>query len=105
MVTLPADVFDSDSDSDSLTETDSSDDRRRGYRMPFPREVSDALRIFRRTDNTFTCPVCPGTRHWWRILNEIKDHVLGMAKSMPLRGENKKWSRHCVVAQNEGWME
>jgi hypothetical protein len=29
-----------------------------------------------------------------------------MAKSVPLRQNyNKKWSLHCVVARNEGWME
>ncbi|RCV31008.1 hypothetical protein SETIT_6G141900v2 [Setaria italica] len=83
--------------------TPSRGDARRGYRTPFPR--GDALRVFRRIDNTFACPVCPGTRHQWRILNEVKDHILGMAKSMPLRGENKKkWSCHRVVARNEGWM-
>nr|TKW21226.1 hypothetical protein SEVIR_4G174200v2 [Setaria viridis] len=92
-----------DSDSNSQTEKDSSNDHRHGYCMPFPR--GDALRVFRRADNTLTCPICPGTRHWWRILNEVKDHILGMAKSMPLRGEHKmKWSCHCVMAQNEGWM-
>jgi hypothetical protein len=29
-----------------------------------------------------------------------------MARSMPLRQKyKKKWSRHRVVARNEGWME
>uniref|UniRef100_K4A2Y1 Uncharacterized protein n=1 Tax=Setaria italica TaxID=4555 RepID=K4A2Y1_SETIT len=66
---------------------DSSDDRPRGYCTPFPRD--DALCIFHHADNTFTCLV--------------KDHVLGMATSASLRGENKKkWSHHHVVAWNEG---
>uniref|UniRef100_K3ZZF4 Uncharacterized protein n=1 Tax=Setaria italica TaxID=4555 RepID=K3ZZF4_SETIT len=57
MVNLPANAL----DSDSQTETDSSDDRHRGYHTPFPR--GDALRIFRHADNSFACPVCPSTRH------------------------------------------
>jgi hypothetical protein len=44
--------------------------------------------------------------HRWRKLNEVKDHVLGMAKFAPLREKyKKKWSRHRVLARNEGWME
>nr|TKV94340.1 hypothetical protein SEVIR_9G287900v2 [Setaria viridis] len=102
MVTLSADAFDYDSDSQIVT--DSSDDHHHGYRTPFP--LGDSLRVFRRVDNTFACLVCPHTRHRWSILNEVKDHVLGMALSAPLRGENKKkWSCHSVMAQNEGWME
>ncbi|RCV17851.1 hypothetical protein SETIT_3G253000v2 [Setaria italica] len=101
MVTLPADAF--NSESESQTETNSFDDRRRGYPMPFPR--SDPLRVFRHADNTFACPVCPGMRHQWKILNEVKDHVVGMATSVPLRCKNKKkWSRQLVVAWNEGWL-
>jgi hypothetical protein len=43
--------------------------------------------------------------HQWRNLNEIKDHVLGMARFEALREDNmKKWSCHRVVARNEGWM-
>ncbi|RCV25693.1 hypothetical protein SETIT_5G185400v2 [Setaria italica] len=99
MVTLPADAF----DSNSQTETDSSDDRRRSYHTPFAR--GNTLCVFCRADNTFVCLICPGKRYRWRILNEVKDHILGMAESAPLRGENKKWSRHCVVARNEGWIE
>ncbi|RCV06889.1 hypothetical protein SETIT_1G199500v2 [Setaria italica] len=99
MVTLPADAF--DFDSESQIETDSSDDRHRGYPMSFPR--GDALRVFRHADNTFMCPVCPGRLQWWKILNEVKDHVMGMATSAPLKGKNKKnWCRHRVVARNEG---
>nr|TKW22477.1 hypothetical protein SEVIR_4G230900v2 [Setaria viridis] len=98
MVTLPADVF----DSESQTETDSSDDRCRDYHTPLPR--GDALRVFHHADNTFTSPVFPGLRHRWKILNEVKDHVMGMATSMPLRVKNKKkWSHHRDVARNEEW--
>jgi hypothetical protein len=44
--------------------------------------------------------------HWWCKLNEVKDHVHGMARSAPPRLKyKKKWSRHRVVARNEGWME
>ncbi|RCV07106.1 hypothetical protein SETIT_1G217600v2 [Setaria italica] len=81
---------------------DSSDDRHRGYRMPFPQ--GDALRVFHNVDNTFACPVYPTKRHRWRILNEVKDHVVGMTTSGPLRKDNKKWSYHCVMAWNDGWM-
>jgi hypothetical protein len=42
--------------------------------------------------------------HRWRYLIEIKDHVLGMARSEALREDNKKCSRHRVLARNEGWM-
>uniref|UniRef100_K4AKM4 Uncharacterized protein n=1 Tax=Setaria italica TaxID=4555 RepID=K4AKM4_SETIT len=74
--------------SDSQTKMNSSDDNRGGYRMPF--SWGNGLRVFRRADNTFACPFCPSTRHRWKILNEVKDHVLVMAKFVPLRGENKK---------------
>ncbi|RCV18602.1 hypothetical protein SETIT_3G314500v2 [Setaria italica] len=101
MAPFPSDAF--DSDSESQTETDSSDDRRRDYRTPFP--WGDTLRIFRHAD-TFACPICPTKRHRWMIMNEVKDHVLGMGTSAPLKGENKKkWSCHHVMARNEGWME
>jgi hypothetical protein len=51
-------------------------------------------------------PVCPNLMHQWHMLNEVKDHVLGMARSVPLRQKyKKKWSRHRIVARNEGWME
>jgi hypothetical protein len=34
-----------------------------------------------------------------------KDHIHGMARSEALREDNmKKWSRHRVLARNEGWM-
>jgi hypothetical protein len=42
--------------------------------------------------------------HWWRNLNEVKDHILGMAKSEALREDNMKWSCHCILARNEGWL-
>nr|TKW14340.1 hypothetical protein SEVIR_5G161900v2 [Setaria viridis] len=97
-----ANVF--NSDSKSQIETDLSDDRRHGYRTPFPQ--GDALLVFCHADNTFVCPVCPSMRHRWRILNEVKDHILRMAKSAPLIGENKKkWNYHRVVARNKAWME
>uniref|UniRef100_K3Y2N7 Uncharacterized protein n=1 Tax=Setaria italica TaxID=4555 RepID=K3Y2N7_SETIT len=82
---------------------DSSDNCRHGYHVPFPR--GDALNIYRHPDNTYGCPVCPARIHRWRILNEVKDNILGMARTVALRGDNKKkWSRHHVVAWNEGWM-
>jgi hypothetical protein len=63
------------------------------------------LRVFWFTTNTYGCPVCPNRMHRWRNLNEIKDHVLGMARSEVLREDNmKKWSHHRVLARNEGWM-
>nr|TKW09874.1 hypothetical protein SEVIR_6G129600v2 [Setaria viridis] len=101
MATLPADA--AASDFESQTETDSSDDRWRGYHTPFPQ--GDVLRAFHHADNTFVCPICLGRRQRWRILNEVKDHILGMATSAPMRGENKKkWSCHRVIARSEGWM-
>jgi hypothetical protein len=40
--------------------------------------------------------------HRWGKLNEVKDHVLGMAKFAPLKKNyKKKWSCHCVMARNE----
>jgi hypothetical protein len=37
--------------------------------------------------------------HWWRNLNEIKEHVLGMARSEALREDNmKKWSHQPATA-------
>nr|TKW21911.1 hypothetical protein SEVIR_4G152300v2 [Setaria viridis] len=102
MVNDSANAF--DSDSESQTEMDSSDDRRRGYSTPFPRD--DALPIFRRAVNTFVCPVCPAKKHRWRILDEVKDNILRMSKSVALRDKNKKkWSHHHVVARNEVWMQ
>uniref|UniRef100_K3ZDQ0 Uncharacterized protein n=1 Tax=Setaria italica TaxID=4555 RepID=K3ZDQ0_SETIT len=99
IVTLPVDAF--DSDSESQTETDLFDDHHRGYHIPFP--WGDSLCIFCHADNTFACPICPNRRQRWRILNAVKDHILGMATSVPLKGENKKkLSRHCVMAWNEG---
>ncbi|RCV18449.1 hypothetical protein SETIT_3G301700v2 [Setaria italica] len=101
MVTLLADTF--DSESESQTKTYSSDDRCHCYPMPFPRR--DALRVFYHADNTFACLLCPGRRQRWKILNDVKDHVVGMATYVPLRGKNKKnWSRHRVMVRNEGWM-
>uniref|UniRef100_K3ZNU9 Uncharacterized protein n=1 Tax=Setaria italica TaxID=4555 RepID=K3ZNU9_SETIT len=91
-----------DSDFESQTETDSSDDRRHRPRVPFPH--GDALRVYCHADNTYRCPICPTRIHWSKILNEVKDHVLGMARSAALRGDNKKWRCHRVVARNEGWM-
>jgi hypothetical protein len=64
-----------------------------------------ALRVFWRTTNTYGCPVCPNYMHQWRNLNEIKDHVLGMARFEALREDNmNKWSHHRILARNEGWM-
>nr|TKW21668.1 hypothetical protein SEVIR_4G135001v2 [Setaria viridis] len=98
-VTLLADAF----DSESHTEMDSYDDHHHGYHTPFTR--GDALCIFCHTNNTFACPVCPTMRHRWKILNEVKDHVVGMATFVPLRGKNKKkWSLHHVMARIEGWL-
>jgi hypothetical protein len=64
-----------------------------------------ALCIFRHTTNTYRYLVYPNRMHQWRNLNEIKDHVLGMARSKALREDNMKtWSRHCVLVRNEGWI-
>jgi hypothetical protein len=77
-VTLPAGEF--DSDSNSQVDTDSFEDHFHGYIPPVPQ--GDALRVFRRFNG---CLVCPNLMHRWRKLNEIKDHVLGMAKPAALR--------------------
>jgi hypothetical protein len=79
MVTLPAGEFDSDSQPD----TDSSEDHLHGYISLVPR--GDALRVFRRTNGTYGFPVYPNLMHQWGKLNEVKDHVLGMAKFARLR--------------------
>jgi hypothetical protein len=52
-------------------------------------------------NGTYGSHVCPNLMHRWRKLNEVDDHVLGMAKSAPLRYNYKKQSRHRVVANNE----
>jgi hypothetical protein len=97
MVTLPAGEFDSDSQPD----TDSSEDHLHGYISLVPR--GDALRVFRRTNGTYGFPVYPNLMHQWGKLNEVKDHVLGMAKFARLRQDyKKKWSRHHVVARERG---
>uniref|UniRef100_K3ZMD8 Uncharacterized protein n=1 Tax=Setaria italica TaxID=4555 RepID=K3ZMD8_SETIT len=76
---------------------DSSDNRRCSYPMPF--SGATLCVSFSNVGNTITCPVCPGMRQLWKILNEVKDHILGMTTFAPLRGENKnKWSHHRVVA-------
>jgi hypothetical protein len=41
--------------------------------------------------------------HRWRNLNEIKDHIVGMARYEAMREDNmKKWSCHRVLVKNEG---
>jgi hypothetical protein len=63
------------------------------------------LCVFLSLDDTYGCPVCPNLMHRWRMLNQVKYHVLGMVRSTPLREKyKKKWTRHRVVAMNEGWM-
>jgi hypothetical protein len=61
-----------------------------------------ALLVFRRTTNTYRCPVCPNRMQRWTNLNEIKDHVLGMARSeAPTEDNMKKWSHHHVLDEPE----
>ncbi|KAG2629012.1 hypothetical protein PVAP13_3KG315800 [Panicum virgatum] len=92
-----------DSDSDTQTETDPDNDYRRGYHLAVPRGAT--LRIIRHGDGTFQCPVCPGLANRWTRLNEVRDRVVGKAKSRTLREDNKKkYSQHRALAQNEGWM-
>jgi hypothetical protein len=78
-VTLPAGEFDSDSQAD----TDSFEGRFHGYIPPVPQ--GHALCFFLRLNGTYGCPVCPNLMHQLHKLNEVKYHVLGMAKSVPLR--------------------
>ncbi|KAG2639625.1 hypothetical protein PVAP13_2KG020832 [Panicum virgatum] len=100
-VNIPSEAF--DSDSETQTETDSDNDDRRGYRRAVPR--GPTLRVIRHGDGTFRCPVCPSLASRWTSLNEVRDHVVGKAKSRALReGNKKKYSRHRVLARNEGWM-
>ena len=90
-VIIPAKAFDSDSDT------------RRGYRLAVPR--GPTLCVIRRGDGTFWCLVCPGLASRWTRPNEVRDHVLGKAMSCALREDKKKkYSRHRVLAWNEGWM-
>ncbi|KAG2597911.1 hypothetical protein PVAP13_5KG292114, partial [Panicum virgatum] len=96
-------AFDSDDSSNTQTETDPADDIRRHYKVPVPR--GPALRVSLREDGTFLWPICPGLAHRWRrLLTEVRDHVLGQANSSALRGANKKYNCHRVLARNEGWM-
>ena len=46
----------------------------------------------------------PGLVSRWTRPNEVRDHVVGKAKSHALREDNKKYSWHRVLARNEGWM-
>ncbi|KAG2642266.1 hypothetical protein PVAP13_2KG196416 [Panicum virgatum] len=100
-VNILAEAF--DSNFDTQTETDLDDDYLRGYHLAVPR--GPALCIIRRGDDTFRCPVCPGLATRWTRPNEVRDQVVGKAKSRALREDNKKkYSRHRVLARNEGWM-
>jgi hypothetical protein len=74
MVTLPVGEF--DSDFDSQVDTNSSGDHFHSYIPLVP--WGDALRVFRRFNSMYGCPVCPNLMHQWCKLNEVKDHVLGM---------------------------
>lgn len=94
------------SSDDSQTDTDEDDDNYHGYKTPVPR--GDNLRVsYNRRYGGFQCPVCPGKKaSRWRNRNEIRNHVVGMATSGRLKEEyKKKWSRHRVLARNEGWMQ
>ncbi|EAZ20144.1 hypothetical protein OsJ_35743 [Oryza sativa Japonica Group] len=93
---------DDEDDSGSDCETDSEDDRRRGYRRPVPQ--GGALRVIY-NGFYFRCLVCPGKMaSRWNSMEDIKNHTVGKANSSSLREENKKWQRHGVLARNEGWM-
>jgi hypothetical protein len=87
-VTLPAGEFDSNSNSDSQGDTDSYEDCFHGYIPLVPR--GDAFRAFWYFNGTYGCPVCSNLMHRWRKLNEVKHHVLRMAKSTALRQNYKK---------------
>ncbi|KAG2571033.1 hypothetical protein PVAP13_7KG023245 [Panicum virgatum] len=88
-VNIPVEGF----DSDNQMETDPDDNYRQGYRRAVPR--GPALRVIRHGDGTFWCPVCPGLANRWTRPNEVRDHVVGKAKSRALREDNKKkYSRH-----------
>ncbi|RLM85168.1 ATPP2-A13 [Panicum miliaceum] len=90
-----------DSDSDIQTETDESGDKNHCYIKPVPN--GPATRVFSCDYGTFRCPVCPGLADRWTRPNEVRDHVVGKANSSALRAKNKKrYSRHRVLARNEG---
>ena len=64
------------------------------------------LHVSCRGDGTLKCHVCPDQVHRWTRPNEVRDHIVGRAKSHALRADNKKKaSRHQVLAWNEGWMQ
>ncbi|KAG2571031.1 hypothetical protein PVAP13_7KG023187 [Panicum virgatum] len=90
-INITAEAF--DSNSETQTETDPDDDDRWGYCRVVPR--GPTLRVIRRGDGTFRCPVCPSLASRWTSPNEVRDHVIGKAKSRALREDNKKkYSRH-----------
>jgi hypothetical protein len=98
---LPSD----DDDSGSEVSTDEEDDLLHGYKVPVPRAPN--LRVWYDPHyKSYRCPVCPSKKaSRWVTMEYIQSHVLGQAKSMKRREENKKkWSRHRTIAYNMGWM-
>jgi len=90
---------------DSDMETDEEDDKYHSYLVPVPRR--DALRVrYCHRYSAWFCPVCPGKKAGrWKNIADIKNHMKGLANSGRLKEDNpKKWSRHRVLARNEGWM-
>jgi hypothetical protein len=83
--------------SEGYVETDSDEDRFHGYRTPVPK--GDALRVIRRGEDCFICPVCPNKKPR-KSMADMEKHVLSLARPY----EDKFSSRHRQVARNHGWM-
>jgi hypothetical protein len=98
---LPSD----DDDSGSEVSIDEAGDFLHGYKVPVSRGPN--LRVWYDPHyKSYRCPVCPSKKaSRWVTMEYIQSHVLGQAKSMKRREENKKkWSRHRTIAYNMGWM-
>ena len=100
-VTIPTEAF--DSDSNTQTETEPDDDYWRGNLLPVPR--GPALRIVRRFDGTFRCPVCPSLADWWTRPNEVRDHVVGKGQVPRPKGKQQEEVQPASSPTSEGGLD
>lgn len=104
MASIPEDV----SSSGSEMSTDSGEDRRFGYKTPVPRGPN--LRVIYLVNKEAVvfpvCPVCLWKADQWQTSEAMKEHVLEVATCNIWKEYCKKiWSRHHILARNEGWLK